>query len=334
MRYIFLCPNHGHADMDRNFAVAKKAQYRVGNSLRPGDEKLSGKEFFEKAYIDFFKSKHLYGYIYMPKGYRNDDWLDTDITAFAHPVRVIHNLLHIYSFATDDRGVVRASALPLPWSAEALRNSPPLLVSSSKLTKPAAKKVTERTQLAKQVAAATRALALPKAPFSQFHHLHLHTTLPEGRKWAAITESTALSPRLGVSYAELACALQVILSHARYSGMPERTAWPRSVSGYQQLLGEYELSLEMQEEARAAAAKAAAAAAPAPAAAGGDGIKAADAAPLAGAGDGGLADDQESGSESVASDASHASGLAGRNADLRELSQDEDPVAADDPDTD
>jgi hypothetical protein len=321
--------------MDRNFAVAKKAQYRVGNSLRPGDDKLTGKEFFEKAYTDFFKSKHLYGYIYMNKGYREEDWLDTGITAFAHSVRVIHNLLHIYSFATDDQGVVRASALPLPWSAEALRTAPPLLVSSSKLTKPAAKKVTERTQLAKQVAAATRALALPKAPFSQFHHLHLHTTLPDGRKWAAITESTALSPRLGVSYAELASALQVILSHARYSGMPERAAWPRSVSGYQQLLGEYELALEMQEEARAAAAKAAgaaAAAAPAPAAAGGDGIKA-DAAPLAGVGDGDLAGDQESGGESVASDASDASGFAGRNADLRELSQDDDPVAADDPDT-
>jgi hypothetical protein len=320
--------------MDRNFAVAKKAQYRVGNSLRPGDDKLTGKQFFEKAYTDFFKSKDRYGYIYMPKGYRNELFLDTGKMALDNAVPVIHNLLHIYSFATDDQGVLRASALPLPWSAETLRTAPPLLVSSSKLTKPAAKKVTERTQLAKQVAAASRALALPRAPFSQFHHLHLHTTLPEGRKWAAITESTALSPRLGVSYAELASALQVILSHARYSGMPERTAWPRSVSGYQQLLGEYELALEVQEEARAAAA----AAAPAPAAAavpvGKGGEDAAVEAPMPAADDGGLAGGQESGAESVASDASHASGLAGRNADLRELSEDDYPVDPNDPDTD
>ena len=244
--------------MDRNLAVASKAQHRVARSLTPGCEKLTGVAFFTKAYTDYFKKKELYGYIHMPDDYRTV--LLGEAPVLRHYVPALHNLLHVYSFTTDRDGIVRASALPLPLDPGALTSAPALLISAA-LKRPRDKKVTDRSKLASRVAAATRALRLPQEPFAQFSHMRLPTTLTEGTKWATITESTALDPSLGLCYQDLASALQVILTHSRYDSFPDRASWPRSVTGYQALLGEYEQKLEESASVRAAARAAGAGAA-------------------------------------------------------------------------
>ena len=106
---------------------------------------------------------------------------------------------------------------------------------------------------AAQVSAATRALNSSEPPFAAFRHLCLERTLSEGRKWKTVTEYTALDPRLGASYGDIASALQVILTHSRYDSFPDRPTWPRSVTGYQALLGEYELAIETAKKAALAA---------------------------------------------------------------------------------
>ena len=116
----------------------------------------------------------------------------------------------------------------------------PLLICK-KVVAPSAKRVTEHTIMADQVAAAARYLNA----CTDFPDLHLAQVLIDGRRWRNLARGTSQLPH-GVSYDDVMRALQCILSNKRYQDCSV-DARSTSITGLQQMLGRFEYAVQHPE---------------------------------------------------------------------------------------